>query len=281
MDIFYVNDRFVDESQASISVNDLAILRGYGVFDFLRTYNNKPFHLSAHLDRLEKSARLVGLQLPQTKESITELVDKGLAQSDHDEKNIRIVLTGGVSGDGITPPDTSGLLILITQAKSVPESWLHKGAKIITSHTERFMPGAKSINYIPAILSQNEARAQGAIEAIFVDRDGYLLEGTTSNLFVVKDNTLITPPCDRILPGITRQVVLQLARKEKDLCKVTERRIHKDEIALLDEAFITSSIREVVPVIAIDSLTIGNGQVGTLTQKSVEDFRKYANSYGQ
>ncbi len=127
------------------------------------------------------------------------------------------------------------------------------------------MPGAKSINYIPAILCQAEARSQQAIEAVYVDRDGYLLEGTTSNLVALRGDTLITPPCDRILPGITRQVVLQLARRE---FAVEERQLHKDEIRLFDEAFLTSSVKEVVPVVAIDSVQVGDGRPGRRTLKN-------------
>jgi len=138
------------------------------------------------------------------------------------------------------------------------------------------MPGAKTINYIPAILCQKDAKSQGALEAIYVDRDGYLLEGTTSNIFVVRDGCLITPPCDRVLPGITRQVILKLA---KDVVEVVQRPIHKDEIRLLDEIFITSSVKEVIPITTVDSVTIDNGLIGPVSQKVMELFATTTNSF--
>ena len=271
MDIYYAHGQFVQEQDALISVNDLSVIRGYGVFDFLRTYNGVPFHLTKHLTRLQNSARLIGLDLPCSLEEITTIIHKGLSQSDHKEKNIRIVVTGGLTDDGITPGEAPQLLLMITATTSFPSRYYEEGAKLITSHVDRFMPGAKTINYIPAILCQKDAKAQGALEAIYVDRDGYLLEGTTSNLFVVRDGCLITPPCDRVLPGITRQVVLQRA---KDVVEVVQRPLHKDEIRLLDEVLITSSVKEVIPITVVDSVTIGNGSIGPISKQIMELFRQ-------
>jgi branched-chain amino acid aminotransferase len=165
---------------------------------------------------------------------------------------------------------------MVSSVKEMPVEWYSDGAKVITSHVERFMPGAKSINYIPAILCQREARMQQAIEAVYVDRNGYMLEGTTSNFFAFFGDTLVTPPCNRVLPGITRQVVLGLAEKEYTMI---ERELHKDEVRLIDEAFITSSVREIVPIVAIDSIKLGTGKPGPRTQKILELFRDYTNSY--
>lgn len=276
MDIYYVNGRFVKEADAHISVSDLSVIRGYGIFDFLRTYNGVPFHLGEHLSRLQNSGRLIGLGLPCPLEEIEVLVLRGLTESRHKEKNIRIVVTGGISDNGITPGNAPQLLLIISATTPFPFSYYQQGAKLITSHIERFMPGAKTINYIPAILCQKEARDQGAIEAIYVDRDGYLQEGTTSNLFVVRDGHLITPSCDRILPGITRQVVLELA---KENVEIAERPVHKDEIRLLDEVFITSSVKEVIPITAIDSVIIGTGSIGPVSQKVMELFKEETNRY--
>ena len=276
MDIYYVNGEFVEDEQAKISVNDLSVLRGFGVFDFLRTYNGIPFHLEEHLHRLQRSARLIGLELPHPTTRIKEIVQETLARNNKKESNIRLVVTGGLSSDGITPGDNPQLLVMVTDVKQMPATWYSDGAKVITSHVERFMPGAKSINYIPAILCQNEARSQQAIEAVYVNRDGYMLEGTTSNLFAFIDDTLVTPPCNRVLPGITRQVALDLAGKE---FPVVERYLHKDEVRLLDEVFISSSIREIVPIVAIDAIRIGNGQPGHRTKKIMDLFKNSTNSY--
>ena len=276
MDIYYVSGQFLKEKDALISVNDLSVIRGYGVFDFLRTYNGVPFHLTNHLKRLQNSAHLIGLNLPGSLADIETLIQKGLSLREHREKNIRIVVTGGLSHNGITPGETPQLLLMITATTAFPCKYYKKGAKLITSHVDRFMPGAKTINYIPAILCQKDAKSQGALEAIYVDRDGYLLEGTTSNIFVVRDGCLITPPCDRVLPGITRQVILKLA---KDVVEVVQRPIHKDEIRLLDEIFITSSVKEVIPITTVDSVTIDNGLIGPVSQKVMELFATTTNSF--
>ncbi len=276
MDIYYIDGEFIEDEHAKISVNDLSVIRGFGVFDFLRTYNSFPFHLDAHINRLERSARLIGLNLPESKENISKIVAETLKRNNHDESNIRLVVTGGLSNDGITPGNSPKLLVMVTSVKPMPDVWYSDGAKIITSHVERFLPGAKSINYIPAILCQNEARIQQAIEALYIDKNGYMLEGTTSNFFAFIGDTLITPPCNRVLPGITRQVVLTLAAKEYT---IAERELHKDEVRLLDEAFICSSIREIVPITAIDSIKPGDGKPGARTRNIMSMFKDMTNSY--
>jgi branched-chain amino acid aminotransferase len=138
------------------------------------------------------------------------------------------------------------------------------------------MPGVKSINYMAAIQCQAEAQSRQAIEAIYLDRDGYLQEGTTSNFFAFREGTLLTPPSNRILPGITRQVVLKLAEKH---FPIVERQIHRDEIRLFDEAFLTSSTKEVVPIVAIDSVVIGNGKPGKNTKRILKLFTDYTSKY--
>ena len=276
MDLYYLNDDFISQQEAQVSINDLAVLRGYGVFDFLRTYNRQPFHLTAHLERLANSARLIGLRLPKSLTQLDSIIRTGIARCEFPECKIRILVTGGLSSDGITPDGTPQLAMIFSAATHLPEELLASGVGVITSHVDRFMPGAKSINYIPAILCRQEAKLRGALEAIYVDRDGYLLEGTTSNLFVVRNNTLLTPPCDRVLPGITRQVVLQLAT---DYFTIHERPIHKDEIRLLDEAFVSSSMVEILPVTTIDGIVIGDGNPGTGCRKLMSLFTDYTRRY--
>lgn len=276
MDIYYVAGKFVREDQAAISVNDLSVIRGFGVFDFLRTYNGVPFHLDDHLKRLARSARLIDLQLPNSLAEIREIVHQTLKRNNHRESNIRLVVTGGLSPDCITPADSAKLLVMVTGFKAMPESWYKDGAKVITSHVERFLPGAKSINYIPAILCQKEARQQQAIEAVYVDKNGFMLEGTTSNFFAFTGNTLLTPPCTRVLPGITRQVLLDLTNRHYT---IVERDLHQDEIRLFDETFIASSVKEIVPIVTIDGVTIGEGRPGNRTRKVMELFQEYTSSY--
>lgn len=276
MNIFYVDGQFVPENEARLPVTDLAVLRGYGIFDFLRTYNGFPFHLKDHLERLGRSARLIGLPLRHSLGSMAEIVRETLARNNHAESNIRLVMTGGDSSDGISPGESQRLLVMVTPVKPMPAEWYSQGVSIVACHVERFMPGAKSINYIPAILCQHEAHSRGAVEAVYADRDGYLLEGTTSNIFALRGDTLVTPPCERVLPGVTRQVVLSLANKEFD---IVERKLHKDELRLVDEVFLTSTVKEVTPVVKVDAVHIGDGLPGEKTRRIMELFREYTAAY--
>jgi branched-chain amino acid aminotransferase len=284
MNVFYVNGEFVTEDQAVISVNDMGVLRGYGVFDFLRTYSMRPFYLEDHIRRLETSARLIDLALPRPPGEIFDITMETLSRNKNnrnknhmDEANIRLVITGGISPDSITPQNNPTLLVLVTPAHPCPAEWYRDGAAIITTHDERYIPGAKSTHYIPAILALSRARRQNAIESIYVDRYSRLLEGTTTNFFAFIGDRLVTPGA-AILPGITRQVVLQLAQDEFD---VEIRDIHRDEMRLMDEVFITASNKEIVPVVRMDDRTIGGGKPGPRTRRIMDTFAAYTRAYGE
>jgi branched-chain amino acid aminotransferase len=277
MNTYYIDGTFVSETDATISVNDMSVLRGYGVFDFLRTYNRRPFYLDAHIERLARSARLVDLAMPWSQEQIHAITMETLDRNDHEEANIRLVITGGVSPDSITPANNPKLLILVTGLHTCPAEWYQEGAAIITTHDQRYMPGAKSINYIPAILALSRARQQGAIESIYIDKSGRVLEGTTTNIFAFIGDTLVTP-ANAILPGITRQVIISLVKDPFDL---EIRDIHQDEIRLMDEVFVTASNKEVVPVVRMNDRRIGDGTPGDRTRHIMQLFADYTRQYGQ
>jgi len=267
--ICYVNGSFLPVSEAAVPVQDLAVLRGYGVFDFLRTYHGQPFRLDDHLRRLEFSAQLIYLALPRPPAEIARIVTDTLHRNDLPEANIRIVVTGGVASDGITPPANSGLIVLVTPVRTYPVSYYEQGIKVMTVEHDRYLPRAKTINYIPAIVALKQAELAGAVEAIYVNRRRHILEGTTTNFFVFQGSQLITPK-DDILPGVTRDVVLSLA---KDKFDVFERLLTFDDLARADEAFITASNKEVMPVQRVNDLTIGPGQVGPNTRWLMDRFR--------
>ncbi len=277
MNTFYIDGEFFSEEQSVLSVNDMGVLRGYGVFDFLRTYNQRPFYLEDHINRLARSAKLIDLNLPCSTKEIYEITMDTLSRNDHAEANIRIVVTGGISPDSITPQGNSKLLVMITDLHKCPSEWYQKGAALITTHDERYIPGAKTTNYIAAILALARARRQNAIESIYVDRYGRLLEGTTTNLFAFMDGKLVTPG-KSILPGITRQVVIELARKE---FTVEIRDIQKEEMRLMDEVFVTASNKEVVPIVRMDELRLSNGEPGKRTRRIMDLFADYTREYGQ
>ncbi len=268
MDIYYVNGKFIPANEAVISVNDLSILRGYGVFDFLRTYKGIPFYLNDHIMRFAESAKMIGITLPWSTNKLVELVIKTLNKNAHKEANIRIVATGGISTDCTIPDSNPGLIIMVSKVLKQPDWWYTKGIKIITTGCERFLPSAKSINYIPAIIALQKAYERNAVESVYVDRKENVLEGTTSNIFAFIGEDLVTPG-GSVLPGITRDVVIKLAKKYFD---VKIQNISLKDLFEAKEVFITSSTKEVVPVVGIDEVLIGDGKPGFGTKNIMEAF---------
>ncbi|MCG8617422.1 MAG: aminotransferase class IV [Desulfobacterales bacterium] len=277
MDTYYIDGEYVDDDNAVIPAKDITVLRGYGVFDFLITYNKRPFYLDAHIARLENSAREINLTLNHSAKEIGDIVMETLARNPHHtESNVRIVYSGGISPDGVTPQGNGILMVMATPKYELPEWWYTDGAKVITVDMERFIPTSKSTNYLSAVFAQQKAHAEGGIEAIYKDRENRILEGTTTNIFCIKGDTLITPP-DGILPGITRGVVLDLL---KDSYDIQLRHIQQDELSEMDEIFITASNKEVVPIIQINDLTIGDGRPGERTKAVLKTWADYTRAYG-
>ena len=271
MSIYYIDGSFVSSDRAVIPVDDLAVLRGFGVFDLVRTYGGKPFFLKEHIERLRHSANQIGLHFPWTTEALLDIVLETLRRNSHKESSIRMVVTGGSSPDFMTPQNKPRLLVLISPVPILPEAWYSEGVKIITRMTERFKPGVKSINYIPATVALEEARKRGAVEALYLDRQDFVLEGTASNVFAFSGEKLITPGRD-ILSGITRQVVLNVAKEQ---FTVQIRDISRQELLSADEVFITGTSKGVVPVIQVDETTIGNGKPGPLTRQLIKKLAEH------
>ena len=277
MTIFYVDGQFVPSDEATIPINDLALLRGYGIFDFLKTYKGKPLFLKEHIERLQRSAEQIGLDLPWSRGELTNIVMQTLDKNNLPDSNIRMVVTGGASPDFITPQGKPRLLVLVTPLAELPQWWYTEGVKIITIDSERNIPAAKSIDYIPATIALKQARLQDAIEAVYVDRAGYVLEGTTSNLFIFADKRLITPG-RAILNGITRQVVLALAEKTYDS---EIRDIKSSELYTAEEVFVTGSNKEIGPVVKVDETIVGNGKPGEYTKALMGAFAAYTHERAQ
>jgi branched-chain amino acid aminotransferase len=277
MDIYFIDGQYVDEDKCVLSVKDIIILRGFGVFDLLITYNKRPFYLKEHVQRLETSAHKIGLKLKHSNDDICAIVEETIRRnSHHDESNIRIVYTGGISSDGVTPEGNGYLIVMVTPKHHLPDWWYSDGAKLVTAEIERFIPGAKSTNYLTAVWALERAKAMDAIESIYVDRKNRLLEGTTTNFFCFKESKLITPKLD-ILPGITRSVLVDLVKGHFDL---EIRDIVKDELSSMEEVFISASNKEIVPIIQVDDIVIGDGRPGQRTQKVMQLFRDYTTAFG-
>lgn len=269
--ISYVNGKYVTSDQAYLPLQDLGIVRGYGVFDFLRTYNGVPFKLREHVQRLQKSAELIGLSLPWSTEEIEAISQDTLGRNNLPEANIRIVVTGGSSADFITPIGQPSLAVIVTPVSSYPVEYYERGVKVGTVQMERFIPRAKTLNYISAIMALQQAKLTNGIEALYINQQGHVLEGTTTNFFVFRESQLITPK-ENILNGITRNVVLELA---KNRFEIVEQPIFYSELSRYDEAFITSSTKEIMPVVQIDELDISKGKPGENTQLLMHLFHNY------
>jgi branched-chain amino acid aminotransferase len=259
--IYYVNGNFVPAAQAGIGLNDLGLVRGYGVFEVLRTYGAVPFGLLEHLERLERSATQIDLPLPGSLAELKDIVHATLAHNDATDVSIRIIVTGGPSNSFMTPEAEPSMLVLIAPVKPIAASYYTEGARLITVDLPRFMPTVKSLNYITAIRGQRRARAAGAVEALYCSPGGEITECTTSNFFIFHGDQLITSETD-ILPGITRAVALELA---SDNYEIIKRPIRYAELAAADEAFITSTTKEIMPVVQVDAIPIGSGKPGTRT----------------
>ena len=273
----YINGKVVPHDEATLHVDDLGLLRGYGVFDFFRTYNGKPFLLNEHLDRFEYSAKKLGLLVPLPRPSIEKIVTELLRKSEMKEASFRLILTGGRSDDGMSfNRDTPTFLILIEKPHPLPQSCYTDGVKLITHEFLREIPPAKVLNYITAVKLQPKKVREGALEILYTWQKR-ILEATTSNFFLFCNDTLVTPKRD-VLIGTTRNYVVTLA---KTLYRVGERDLFVSELQKAGEAFITATNKEIVPVIMIDNLTIGSGKVGERTKALLALFRQQTRSYGK
>ncbi len=270
--VYYVNGEFVPAATAAFALNDLGIVRGYGVFDVLRTYGPVPFALRQHLERLQRSAAALELPLPWSLAQLEEIVHATLARNGHPhDVSVRLVLTGGVSSNFLMPEDNPSLAVILAPVRPYPPEIYAAGGHLISIDYARFMPDVKSLNYITGVLGQKRARAAGAVEALYRTPAGEVTECTTSNFFVFRGDQLITPVAE-VLQGVTRDVVLEIA---SDMFDVVLAPLRYDELGKFDEAFITSTTKEVMPVVKVDDTVIGAGRPGARTQRLQAAFRQY------
>lgn len=272
---FFFNGSFLSEQDAKLSILDLGLIRGFGVFDYLRTYKGKPFHLQEHLQRLQYSAKNIGLTLPYTFDEIEKVLEKLIEQNGPGEYSLKLMLTGGVSPDQLLPSGNTSFIAFAYPLTPYPSIHFTNGIKTITTFHKRCLPDCKTTQYLPAIISLQEGKKKGALESLYINENQEILEATTSNFFAFKKGVLITPPEDGILLGITREVILRLCQNH---FPIEIRAISKEEIPHLDETFITASNKEVMPVIQIDDYVIQQGKVGPLTQEVIKLFSTYTSS---
>jgi len=268
---------------AVVSVFDRGFLYGDSVFETLRTYAGRIFALSEHLERLAESAARVKLPLPISLSEFAEEAKRAVSSSGAQECYVRITLTRGQGTRlGLSPQLANRPLrvVMALPLEPLPEEKYERGITAVTFRTQRVADGtdaagAKLGNYLVSVLAMDIAQRAGAEEALLVDNEARILEGASSNVFAVSGGKLLTPPLSfGILAGITRSRVLLVARELG--IPVGERALLKTELANLEELFISSSIRELLPVVRVDGSVIGNGRPGALTQRLLAAFRAHA-----
>jgi len=273
----YINGKITEEKNACISPYDLGILRGYGVFDFMCTVRHKPFLLHDHWLRLQKSAKMLNLTMPIVKKEFVIIIDKLLQKNPYKNPAIRTVLTAGTSADGITLPQKPTIYILIHDMDKLSPNtnFYQSGAKIITHNFARDNHISKTTNYIEAIKLQKEKSRRNAIEILYINKN-IVLECATSNIFIVKNNTLLTPK-DGVLLGITRKLVIALAQKND--IPIREQKITKKQLFSADEIFLTGSAKHILPITKIDTKKIGNNMPGKITRDITKLYFDYFDNY--
>jgi branched-subunit amino acid aminotransferase/4-amino-4-deoxychorismate lyase len=265
----YANGKFQRKNRIKVGISDLVMLRGYGVFDFMRTYHGQPFRINDYLYRFEGSAKGMKLKLPVGKKEIIRIVHLLLKKNKAGEKDfgIRLLLTGGYSLDSYLPAVKPNLFILIEDLPLYPAWWSEKGIKLMTHEHSREMARVKTINYLTAINLADVRRKHHAQDTLYC-YDGKILETTRNNFFLFHGNTLVTSS-ENVLQGITRKAVLELA---KGKFKIEVRPVRMQELKTCTECFITGTTRGITPVVKVDNIKIAKGKVGKNTKELMNAF---------
>lgn len=283
-EIVYLNGCLTPISQARLSPLDYGFLYGYGLFETMRAYSGHVFRLEAHLARLHQAAKVLGMSLrviPDLPKAVYDTLEANHLTS----ARIRLTLSGGPGGpapDITTCPEPT---VLITARDYVPrpDGVYRQGFKVVVSSVGRNVhspaSGMKSLSYLDNLLARREARLAGADEAILVNEKGFIAEGSTSNVFFISGNVLFTPGEDSgILPGITRAVVIDLARSAR--IEAVEKKVSLEEFAAADEAFCTNSLIEIMPITMFGEKAIGPAVPGVITETLIAGYRRLVASMG-
>ncbi len=283
----YIDGTYYDRDTAKVSVFDHGLLYGDGVFEGIRAYSRRIFRHEAHIDRLYASAQALALKIPLERAEMRAAVEETVRRNRRDDVYIRLVVTRGVGELGIDPlscPRPS-VIIIVNDVRVYPRELYAGGIKVMTSATrqvshEAVDPRIKSLNYLKNILAKIDAQQAGAHEAIMLNAEGFIAECTADNLFVTRGGQLLTPsPQDGALGGITRGVILELAGEAR--IPAAESRLTRYDLYTADEAFVTGTGAELMPVTTADGRPIGDGKPGPITQRLTEAFHALVRREGQ
>lgn len=271
--VVFLNGMWLDQNEAKISVFDHGFLYGDGCFETLRTYQGKIFRLNNHLERLQFSCKQLKIDYPWKNDEIKEWIEKLLQKNNLSEARIRITITRGINEFNFC--GASQPTILITATALIPltsNTWV-KGVTIETLEIERILPQIKSLNLLPSVLGQQIKKEKDVFETVFVNQKNKLTEGTVSNFFIIQNGKIVTAPKAFVLSGITREVVKELADKLR--ISFVEKLFGLEEVFAAQEAFLTSTIMDIVPVIKIGKTVINQGKVGAITRQLMDNFQEY------
>jgi len=265
----YFNGEIIPENDVVISHRDLGFLRGYGIMDALRTVKGKPFLIKEHFERLEGGMEAMNLKtnlsLEKFAEIISSLLNKNKSKAD---VAIKTIITGGESSNGLNMDGAPTVLITVNDlsAVSLSANSYKNGAKVVSAEFQRAMPEIKTTNYIFAVQQQEFKNSAQANEIIY-RKKGFLLEGATSSIFIVKNGQIATPSVN-ILSGTMRNFVIKTLAKENITVEV--RRVKFQEALNADEIFLTGTFKNILPIVQVDDIIIGDGRVGKMTDKVME-----------
>ncbi len=270
----FLNDRLVEIEQAHVSVKDSGLLYGAGLFETMRSHNGIVFRLEDHLDRLLSSATALSIHHAFDREFLTEAIYKVLAANGLADARLRLTLTSGPvaeTNEGTEPT----LLITATNLQGYPQEYYQTGVMVMLcpyrQNTTEPICGHKTTNYYPRLVALTMARQKGAAEALWFTTDNRLAEGCISNVFLAKDGGLYTPSlATPVLAGIARRAVCRIAGDES--IELIEKDLHIADVLEADEIFLTNVVMEVLPVVAVERHTIGDGRVGPITMRLRERF---------
>ncbi len=277
--LVYLNGRFVPKEEATVSVFDHGFLYGDGIYETMRAYSGRFFHLDKHLDRLRCSADAVSLKLPLPLEKIRDVLHEALTVNNIQDAYVRIQISRGPGEIGLDPalcPEPT-TVVVARYLKGYPPEYYEKGVSAAVVQTRRnhplaLDPAIKGTNFLNNILAKIESIKAGAYEGIMLNWEGFVAEGTISNIFMVKNGVLQTPHLRTgILEGVTRGLVLELARKENIAVKETV--FTPRELLDAEECFITNSTIEIMPVTAVDGKKIGKGAPGPRTKVLMKSYK--------
>lgn len=277
-EVSFVNGQLVSATDAAISVLDRGLLFGEGLYEVIRVYGGKPFQLNAHIERLGWGARKIGFDLGVSLDSLRQACLDTLTANEIKEGVLRLVVTRGDLADmhKVSSVSKPNVTVTCEEFSGYPESMYERGVDVINTVDGRSdLAMVNTLSCLPNIIAKREAEKKRAFEALMVTKKGFVMSGTQSNVFAILDGILLTPPVgERVPPGITREAVLSIIRKEGISCK--EDALMNEEIGDAEEMFLTGTLMEVMPVASIDGRLVGSGSPGHQTRRIMKAFKLMA-----